>query len=317
MDKCLAQSQRDGIQVASTPSRSRQTGPRISPLLYFVDLLVNRSEGKLADAVRTRALELLIVPCFNSQSTRLTKLEILGDCCATITSSPEAVVSIAFWAQVGALTKSCIGDYPLDSASEGSRQLGKEYDIIIQILSRGFPYFSKQALGKDMLSSFIRTVRREAGEGGLVLAVIEKVSECVLNAIPEAKERSGLPFLNILLQNLPKTVTRRAIEQSRQQLYPAASRSVRYTDFDPYDHLYASITSIGGVIYHQLNFYDAEATKDFLIALANVIQSCPITLLAVFLRKVQQPIRLWVEDADKRLQSNEQWQKDIHAEVCD
>ncbi|PVI05100.1 hypothetical protein DM02DRAFT_725329 [Periconia macrospinosa] len=315
IDKCLAQSQRDGIQVASTPSRSRQPGPRTSPLLYFVDLLVNGSEGKLADAVRIRALELLVVPCFNSQSTRLTKLEMLSDCCAAIISSPEAVVSVAFWAQVGALAKSCLGDQPLDSTIDGSRQLGKEYDIIVQILSWGFAHFSKQPLGKDLLTSFIRTVRREAGEGGLVLAVIEKISERVLNSIPEAKERSGLPFLSILLQNLPKTVTRRTIEQSRQQLYPSVSKSGRHTDFDPYDHLYASITSIGGVVYHQLNVYDAEASREFLGALASSIRSCPITLLAVFLRKIQQPIRLWVEDADKRLQSKEQWLQDLHAEV--
>ena len=51
-DKCLTRNLRDEMEVASTPSRSRQQGSRTSPLLYLVDLLANRSEGGLTNAVR-------------------------------------------------------------------------------------------------------------------------------------------------------------------------------------------------------------------------------------------------------------------------
>lgn len=315
-DKCLAQNQKDEMEVTSTPSRSRQPGPRISPMLYFVDLLVNQSEGRLADPVRLRALELVVNPCFDSQKTRVTKLEMLRDCCTVITSSSDAVVSAVFWTQIGTLTKSCLKDQTLGAAADNSRQLGKEYELVVQILSLGSSFFLKQTLGQELLTSFIELVRSEAGEAAIVLSVIEKVSESVLNTVTEAQKRNGLPFLSILLQNLPKTIKRRTIEQSRQQLWPSSPKPGRNLDFDPYHHLYTSITSIGSVGYHQLSVYDVQENKDFLRSLALSVQSCPIELLAVYLQKIQQPIRLWVEDADRRLQVEEQGLREMHPEVC-
>ncbi|CAI6320586.1 unnamed protein product [Periconia digitata] len=314
-DKCLAQNQKDEIEVASTPSRSRQQVSRISPLLYFVDLLANRSEGRLADTVRLRTLSLLVEPCFHSQNTRLTKLEILRDCCAAIVPSSEAVVSVAFWTQIGALAQSCLGEQTADSATDSSRQLGKEYEIVVQIMSLGCPFFLGEPVGQELLTSFVETVRREAGEGGVVLAAVEKVSESILNTIPEAKKRSGLSFLSILLQNVPVAVARRSIEQGRQQLWPSSSKPGRNPEFDPYKHLYTSITSIGSAVYHQLSVYDVEECRVLLKALTGFVRSCPTPLLAVFLRKLQQPIRLWVEDADKRLQVEVSALKELHVEV--
>src|SRR5690242_950925 len=81
VDRCLTRNSRDEFEVASTPSlRSRLNGARISPLLYFIDLLMNQSEGRLSDAVRLRAIRLVVEPGFNAQNTRLGKLELLQDC---------------------------------------------------------------------------------------------------------------------------------------------------------------------------------------------------------------------------------------------
>jgi hypothetical protein len=55
-DKFLTRNESDEFEVASTPSRSRQHSTQISPLLYFVDLLVNQSEGKLPDEVDSGAM---------------------------------------------------------------------------------------------------------------------------------------------------------------------------------------------------------------------------------------------------------------------
>ncbi|KAF2642874.1 hypothetical protein P280DRAFT_540852 [Massarina eburnea CBS 473.64] len=312
-DKCIARNLQDEIEVATTPSRSRQQGPRTSPLLYFVDLLVNESEGGLADCVRLRAIKLLVEPCFKSQTTRLAKLEMLRDCCSAIKGSENAV-TITFLDLVAVLMKDCIPE-KLDANSRGSHQLGKEYELVVETLSLGSSRFLKQQHGQELLSYFAETVKGEAGDGAVVLAVIEKVSERILVPLSESNRRHGLPCLSVLLQVLPKMISRRTIEQARQELWPSSPNPGRNVDFDPYNFFYTATIAIGSAAYRELSAYDTEEIRGFLRALANSIRSCSIAMLAVYLRRIQETICLWVEDVDKRMQVKEQPIKDLHTEV--
>jgi hypothetical protein len=314
-DKCLTRNGQDEFEVASTPShRSRQHGPRTSPLLYFVDLLVNQSEGKLSENVRLRALKLLVEPCLQTQNTRLSRLELLRDCAAVVNPS-TTIVPTSFWMQIAVLVKACIEERSLE-ADGASRQLGKEYEVVVDVLRLGSPNLMKESLSQDLLTSFADAVRTEAGEGALVLAVVEKVSECILKQVSTEEHTVALPWLSVLLRNLPKTLVRRTLEQGRQKLWPSSSVAGRNPDFDPYNHLYDAIVSIGSAAYQELNTRNAESIQNFLASLASSIKGCPIALLAVYLRKVQATIRFWVEDPEKKLHKNDQQSKELHAQVC-
>ncbi|KAF2874502.1 Rap1-interacting factor 1 N terminal-domain-containing protein [Massariosphaeria phaeospora] len=314
--KCLTRNEKDEFEVAPTPShRSRHHGPRVSPLLYFIDLLVNQSEGKLSDPVRLRALNLIIEPCLDVQNTRLSKLELLKDCCTPIAGSPKASVKLILWAQIGTLTKSCLQEPTSDSNERISRQLGKEYDVVVDILALGSSYLSSRPQGQDVLSTFVKTVRIEAGEGAVILAVIEKVSEFLLKRVPEEDHPVYQPYASILLRSLPSTIiTRRALEQVRQTLWPS-STTERIPNFDPYHHFYATLMSIGTAAYRELHIDVVDSTRDFISALSNSIQNCHVSLLAVYLRKTQEMIRLWVEDDARKLHHKEEPIKDLQREV--
>lgn len=313
-DKCLTRNGHDEFEVAPTPSnRSRQHGPRISPLLYFVDLLVSRSEGKLSDLVRLRVLQLILDPCLNAQNTRLAKLELIRDCSAAAHPISRNTVASNFWNRIAISTKSCIQEQPSDSNERISRQLGKEYEVVVEILALGSPYLLHTPRGQEVLITFVETVRREAGEGAVVLAVIERVSDNVLTKVNQEDYTSCLPYASILLKSLPKTIIRRTIEQGRQNLYPSSPPPARNPEFDPYNHFYSAIVAIGAEAYHKLEVDEAESTREFLAALGSSIQQTPISLLAVYLRKVQQSIKIWIEDSDKKLQ--DEVFKQLHSEV--
>ncbi|KAF2130577.1 hypothetical protein P153DRAFT_422439 [Dothidotthia symphoricarpi CBS 119687] len=315
-DKSLTRNGEDDFEVASTPSvRSRQNGPRISPLLYFVDLLINQSEGKLPDDVRLRAMKLILEPCFNIQNTRQSKLELLRDCSATVDGSLRAVVALNFWAQIAALLKSSFQERASDTNEHVSRPLGKEYEVVVEILGLGSTYILNRPRGQEVLVSFVDTVRREAGDGALVLAVVEKVSECVLKRVADDDKTSCLPYASILLRNLPANMSRRVLDQARQKLWPSSPGVGRNADFDPYNHLYGAVVSTGLAAYRDLNSEDLESTKDFVAALGASIHNCTTSLLAVYLRKTQDVIRLWVEDPEKKMQTREQPMKILHKEV--
>ena len=314
-DKCLIRNGQDEFEVASTPSfRSRQNGFRISPMLYLIDLLVNKSEGKLSDSVRLRAMNPIIEPGFNAQNTRLSKLELLRDCAMIVDGSLKAAVALTFWSRIAALLKISIEQQVPDCNERVSRQLGKEYDVIVELIGLGSTYLLNRPQGLEVLSAFVITVRKEVGDGALVLAVIERVSERVL--IRTADKHSCLPYTNMLLQNLPsKTINRRVLDQGRQSLWPSSPAAGRNQDFDPYNHLYSVIASVGSTAYNELRPADTEATKGFLVALSASIKNCSTSLLAVYLRKTQEVVRVWVEDPQRKLQNKEPISKDLHHEV--
>lgn len=315
-DKILTRNAADEFEVASTPShRSRQYGSRISPLLYFVDLLVNQSEGKLPDPVRLRAIKLILEPCLIAQNTRLSRLELLRDCAAAAQGSLKAVVTLNFWTRVETLLKRSLCLQISNVVEQGSRSLGKEYDIVVEILGLGSSYFLNAPGGHAVLSSFIEIIRKEAGEGAVVLAAIEKVSELVLKRTADEDRMSCLPYTTILLRNMPKQTSRRSLEQGRQLLWPSSPVGGRHTDFDPYNHMYGVILSVGCAAYRDLDGEDAEVAGSFLAALALSIRDCSTSHLAVYLRKTQEVVRTWVEDGSRKMQSTEQSMRTLHREV--
>ncbi|KAJ4359794.1 uncharacterized protein N0V89_000350 [Didymosphaeria variabile] len=315
-DKCLTRNGQDDFEAAATPSqRSRQHGPRTSPLLYFVDLLINQSEGKLSDSLRLRALKVLIKPCFDAQNTRLSGLELLRDCSTLVDASTRTPLSDSFWSEACVLLTACLEKNSSDVKEQSSRQLGKEYDVVVEILSLGFPYLSKEPSGEQLLRSFADTVRREAGDGAVVLVVVEKVSESVLKRTGAELQDICMPFLSVILRNLPVSIARRIVEQGRQNLWPSSATSGRTADFDPYNHLYDVIVSVGSTAYQKINASDAPMTGNFLEALATSVRQCPPSLIAVYLRKTQETIRWWVEDPEKKLQLKTAWSKALYTSV--
>ncbi|KAF2657894.1 hypothetical protein K491DRAFT_714024 [Lophiostoma macrostomum CBS 122681] len=315
-DKCLARNRQEEFEVAPTPSnRSRQHGPRTSPLLYFVELLVSRSEGRLPDLVRLRALQLILEPCLVAQNTRLGKLDLLRDCSAALGSTVRSVVAFNFWNQIGTLTKACLEENPTDTTERQSRQFGKEYDAVVDILTFGSDYLLSIPRGQELLSAFVATVRKETSEGGVVLAVVEKVSKSILNVAGKENSQRCLPYTIILLRSLPKTVTRRMLEQGRQMLHPSSPPPTRTPEFDPYNHFYATINFVGTAAYVDLDVEGMGKTQDFIAALKDSIDASSQSLLAVYLRKIQGTIRIWVEDAQRKLESKVQSVKHLRHEV--
>jgi hypothetical protein len=313
-DKTLTRNEKNEFEVASTPSH-RSRGARSSPLLYLIDLLINRSEGRLPDQVRLRAIELVMKPCFDTQNSRLSKLELLRDCASTIDGSLKGVVAAKFWAQIAALLTATLQEQVAVLEERVSRPLGKEYETVVEVIGLGSDSLLDRPHGHQLLTTFVDTVRREAGDGALILAVIEKVSEGVLKRTSDEEKASCLPYASILLRNLPKQASRRALDQARQTLWPSNTTSTRTPDFDPYVHLYGAIVSIGSAAYRDLSSGDVEPTRDFMAALGTSIQNCSTSQLMSYLRKTQDVVRMWVEDPEKKMESKEQPMKSLHREV--
>lgn len=110
-------------------------------------------------------------------------------------------------------------------------------------------------------------------------------------------------------------MSRKLLDQGRQDLWPSNTPTARNSDFDPYVHLYGAVADVGAAAYRDLDKDDVESTKEFISALTTSIQHCPTSHLAVYLRKTQDLIQVWVEDAEEKMQSRDEPLKSLHREV--
>ncbi|KAF2749778.1 hypothetical protein M011DRAFT_484473 [Sporormia fimetaria CBS 119925] len=305
-DKSLTRNVQNQFEVSTPSHRSRPGAQRLSPLLYFVDLLMVRSEGKIADTDRSCIVQRLIEPCFAAQNSRLAKLELLRDCSAVVGSVSTGPAIAGFWAHIGKQLKACLTETPADAAEPMSRQPGKEYDMVVELLSLGSLHLLQDGQGTEILRLFAEIVRKEAGEkevgeSAVAVAVIETVSASVLASRDGEHGMAYVPYLCVLLKNFPTAVNRRNLEQAKHKLYPSAPAPARGTEIDPFNHLYTAITSFGNAVYHDFDKGLMDTTRQFLEALASSIRRCPVTLIAAYLRKIQNTVALWIEDPDKQL----------------
>ncbi|KAF2197514.1 hypothetical protein GQ43DRAFT_484083 [Delitschia confertaspora ATCC 74209] len=316
-DKFLTRNTKDEFEVAPTPShRSRHQGPRLSPLLYFVDLMINQSEDRLSDSIRLRVLEVILVPCFDARKSRFLKLELLKDSISTISPSLKSAVASSFCQRLTAWASACIQETLPESSTQPTSQMGKDYEEAVQILSLGTRFLHNTSDGEDLLISLVDLVRREAGDGAVVLAVIERLSDLILTGLWNQNPQATTTYASILLKSLPKQMSRRTLELGRQSLWPSSPTPGRSAEFDPFSKFYPAIVLTASSTYKHVESMDVNCIRRFITALTVSIQQCSISLLGVYLRKIQNSITCWIQDSERKLRKESQSMKELYKEVA-
>ncbi|OCL08110.1 hypothetical protein AOQ84DRAFT_389086, partial [Glonium stellatum] len=318
-DKFLTRnSEADDFEVAPTPShRSRNNGGLQSPVLDLVDLLSNQSEGKLPDSSRLALVKTVVEPCWKSRNTTLLKLELLKECSVIARITPDAGLASKVWESIAQLTEATLNEGAEQAVERQSRQFGEECGEIVKILAHGIRYSSPRSVNvaKDLLTTFIAKVRQQAGDGATILAIIEPLSEAIRVEAWEQSVNIALVYAATLLNNLPQTINRRQLEHGRKALWSASPIPPRAQDFDPYNHLYKGIVALSTSCYENFDFIENLNLKEFISSLARSIQNCPISLLGLYLRKIQNGIAFWIEDSECKLQTKEKRTQDLYHEV--
>jgi hypothetical protein len=318
-DKFLTRNQNEDLEAAPTPShRSRIQGAYQSPLLHMIGLLANESEGKLSDNHRLDLLTWIIEPCLTSRNTRSLKLELLMECADVVKGSTETCMAGNIWQAVAKYAKTTLEDYPLDTAERQSRHLGEEYEMVVKILVHGLRYTSSQAssVAKDLLLCLCEKVKAEAGTGAVILALVERLSDDISGRAKDETINNSLTYGAALLKQLPESISRRVVEDGRRSLWGASPMPPRTADFDPYSRLYKAIVTLLSSAYEDLDVVDIIAFKDFIGSLSASIKKCPISLLGLYLRRIQHGAVFWIQDAGRKLQSNSALVADMYRSVC-
>ncbi|KAF2804647.1 uncharacterized protein BDZ99DRAFT_525478 [Mytilinidion resinicola] len=317
-DKFLTRNNNEDLEAAPTPShRSRIQGAYQSPLLHIVDLLANQSEGKLSDNHRLDLVKWVIEPCLASKNTRSLKLELLMEYADLVRGSNETCMAANIWQTVAKYANATLEDYPLDTAEKQSRHLGEEYEVVIKILTNGLRYSTPQAssVAKDLLVCLSEKIKAEAGTGAVVLALVERLSEDISGQAKGERINNGLIYGATLFRQLPESINRRTVEEGRKSLWGASPMPPRTSDFDPYKRFYKTVVVLLSSAYDNLDLVDVLTFKDFIMAFSASIQKCPISLLGLYLRRIQAGVIVWIQDAGRKLQTRNNRTADTYRSI--
>lgn len=259
-----------------------------------------------------RTVKQVLQLCLSSRKLRRSKLEFLQGCAVAVLDErklPTHEQSREVILEAGA---------ELFRASEaactsGVSQIGLDYlaalDLITLCICRPEERLARPL--KTLYKAIAEAAAREAGDGGVFLAVTEPHAALVMDKFHpwEAFLRTSkqnfmvLYYASLVLAyDVRPKHPRRDIEKSRVALWGAGQKEKKVEDFDPYEYLYKLVDLAFGVLYVE-DFAHQPESASFLEALRVNLENAPANFRGSVLRKFQNGIVKVVVD-DERLWSN-------------
>ncbi|KAL2353466.1 Rap1-interacting factor 1 N terminal-domain-containing protein [Cryomyces antarcticus] len=324
-DRLLSRNNRTDFEAAPTPSHrsSKHHGLLQSPILHLLDMFsrvpVQISRSDMYISMIKAALRL----CCDSRISRHLKMELLKECAQQVSNAKSSGNDNAgrepIWCSIAEVTVAVMDNHSLEISERESRQFGHELRDVVKILSSGLQYPSRQCLeaGKLLYCRLVECAKRGAGDGGIVLAVVEPVSEALKVLETHNNEKITLFYASLVVEQCPQPNTRQTMDQGRKALGGVVLPPAKTAVFEPFNHSYQMIDNTLASSYKTLDSSDVESHVRFLTNLAVLFQRCPLSLSGLLLRKIQNGVAVWIEDSEQKLTGTEEGTRRIHITVVE
>jgi hypothetical protein len=200
---------------------------------------------------------------------------------------------------------------------EQNRSMGQETQPLGHVLRNGVDLFigglnfeqhpRLSATLSDFYNTLSRNAKSGAGEGGVVVALMEPVAKALMDMGHQTHFNVRVDVATNMLEQSAWPKSRQALEQSRKLLWGVGLTPVKTSVFDPFEHVYGLIVGIMSEAYDDFDS-GLEAVVDALQSLfdsvVNFLQTSPVFVLATALRKTQSGFALWVEDKQRKSSAN-------------
>jgi len=309
-EKLLSKSPKDLFCTPVSPSHKSapSDGSQKTPIVHMLDMLLwPQHQLELTRSYRDLVKNLL-QKAIRSRTARGTQLELLRDWTQVILKDfPTALNSTAasyVWTGIAELVGSALTTLaPLDHSGDSPRSVGHEYRDVVKVLESGLRFDNVELCStwEELCKNLIRVVRREAGDGGVIIAVLEPLANS-----HDLKDRFtsldvALNYVSLCLENLIWPSTGTAMDRSRKAVWGVASTSRKTATFDPLDKTYDLIAHFLTTSYQETDTVKPQPNRRFLDAVLLLVQRVPLSLLAIFLKRVQTGLAVWVRDEDRKL----------------
>ncbi|KAH7032382.1 Rap1-interacting factor 1 N terminal-domain-containing protein [Macrophomina phaseolina] len=307
-DPILSRNPTGNFEVAPTPShRPKSRGSLQSPLLHLLRLFVSNIPSLISPSSVLRLSERLLELCCHAKPSRKSKLELLRNFAHESSSSSDGFFRSGIWRKCAKETETCLKTSALPTpADRAAQSLGEEYRFVLDILICGIENgIDSLDDANSLFDAFVSRVRCEVGDGGSVaavaLAIIEPLAGILQTPPANAKDDTAMFFATLVVRYTEHPKHRRAVEQARRILWGVSTGPQKPSDFDPFNHLYNMIVSRLQASYDGLENLRGDLIIGFSTALGTLVQRWPVSFTTMLLRRIQDGIAIWVEDAQQKL----------------
>ena len=309
-EKLLLRNSKDIYHVPATPSHKStpSDGSQETPVMHILDLLLRLELDLGTTDVHRGLVKNLLQKAIRSRTCRGTQLEMLRDWMQVFRRESPVVLNSAassyVWTAIAELAGRSLTTLPrMDHSSDSPRPVGHEYRDVLKILEVGLRFDNVDVRSKweELCQDLIRVVRHEAGDGGVIIAVLEPLA-----SLPDLKDRNpsqdlAFNYASLCMENLIWPSNGTAMERSRKAVWGVASTCRKSATFDPLDKTYDLVSHFLTTSYQETDTVKSQSNRRFLDAVLLLLQRVPLSLLAIFLKRVQSDLAVWVKDEGRKL----------------
>ncbi|KAK0327423.1 hypothetical protein LTR82_000938 [Friedmanniomyces endolithicus] len=303
----------DKLQVASTPSHrhsKHHSTPR-SPFVLLFGLLYHPPTWLQEPVSLTLPASRLLALQTSSRPSPSPRIELLAKSAQIwstgYASEAEPLVAARLWQCLAEEAKMILETPGTIDDNNESQSLGLDLRHASTILDQGLKYATASDQAQNtllkMYSTMISIARRGAGIGGTIVAVTEPFAKMILENATSTSLWVRLDLTSYILSTAAWPRSAQDLDQARKSLWGVGMAPHKTLTFDPYDHLYRLLNDVLRESYNELDdsqVLSVTAASGLLQAGLSFLKACPLSLLAVAMRKSQGGFIYWVADSARK-----------------
>jgi hypothetical protein len=310
-EETLARNESKSFEAAPTPSnRSSKHHARLqSPAVFLFDLFAQPPLAVSIDAAYSDAAKELLHQICQGRNSRKERLELIRKCSQASLASTSALL----WKTAVQETTAILLDSSLSEAVQEPARIGHQARLAISILASGLhhQHYESGALSAafELVDVLAKILKQEAGEGGVVLGLMEPLAEALLQ---QKDEMIPKPVLVQVAEKLLRIGTfprnKQQMDEARRSLWNTHAPYSKQTSFEPFNHVYELVNSTLLISCGSVD-EAAEYLAPFVGALRDFITKCPLSLFASpALRRMQHGLSQIVKDESRVLAGSKECQ---------
>jgi hypothetical protein len=312
IEDILARTDSDTIEVAPTPSHraSKHHGPPLSPMVILLGQVYQRAPDVFYEGQFNANAKRLLKTFISAKQTTSAKLELLARCLhiwmEEYRASSQSLALAQAWSAVAEEITEQLLCEALTNSEGDSHMCSQDFRSAMSILEKGFSLQSNQAsllpIMTSLYDAMVSAARSAAGDGGIVVAVIEPLAKALLEDVCEDLPTESA-FVKRILTDAVWPKSRKSLEQAQKALRIVSVVPQKSTVFDPYDRLYVLVNGTMASEYQNLGAaegYDTANCMELLAKVTDFLNNTPVSYLSTALRKLQDGLSIWVQDTAQK-----------------
>ncbi|KAI5370639.1 putative telomere-associated protein Rif1 [Septoria linicola] len=180
--------------------------------------------------------------------------------------------------------------------------MGVALKSTVSIVLEGLRYSDDECQRRlvSLYNAACQSARHVAGNGGIVLAVMEPLAKLINEHVSELALTAALQIAATMAESSVWPSTRSELDQSRKALWTVSLEPCKMQVFDPFDHVYKFFGHVLGWAYGGVEGLSNSQTallSMFTSSLTSFLRRCPSTLFTTAFRKLQRGHATWAEDS--------------------